>query len=47
MDAYAQEFIERSVIAYFKNYLEQVESGAIVHQPKGDAAIRQGAYVAA
>ncbi|MDY6956895.1 MAG: nitrogenase cofactor biosynthesis protein NifB [Pseudomonadota bacterium] len=47
VDAYAQEFIERSVIAYFKNYLEQVEGGAIVHQPKGDAAIRQGAYVAA
>ena len=47
VDGYAHEFIERSVIAYFKDYLEQVERGAIVHRDRGDAAIRQGAYVAA
>ncbi|MES1993982.1 MAG: nitrogenase cofactor biosynthesis protein NifB [Candidatus Macondimonas sp.] len=47
VDSYAHEFIERSVIAYYKAYLDQVESGEIVHQAKGDAEIRQGAYVAA
>jgi nitrogen fixation protein NifB len=47
VDKYAHEFVEQSAIAYFKEYLEKVKSGEIVHEIKGDAQIRQGAYVAA
>lgn len=47
VDQYAHEFIEQSAIQYFKDYLARVKSGEIVHQARGDAAIRQGAYVAA
>jgi nitrogen fixation protein NifB len=47
VDQFAHEFIEQSAIAYFKEYLREVKSGEIVHVEKGDAAIRQGAYVAA
>ena len=47
VDKYALEFIEQSAIAYFKEYLDKVKSGEIVHVPRGDADIRQGAYVAA
>ncbi|MCK9983985.1 MAG: nitrogen fixation protein NifB [Azoarcus sp.] len=47
VDRYAFEFIERSAIAYFREYLDKVAAGEIVHQPRGDADIRQGAYVAA
>ncbi|NMG43870.1 nitrogenase cofactor biosynthesis protein NifB [Aromatoleum toluvorans] len=47
VDRYAYEFIEQSAIAYFRDYLAQVASGEIVHQPRGDADIRQGAYIAA
>ncbi len=46
VDAYAQEFIEQSAIAYFKDYLAKVESGAITPAARGDADIRQGAFVA-
>ena len=46
VDSYAYEFIEQSAIAYFKDYLEKVKSGAIQHHPKGDAMLRQGAFVA-
>ena len=45
VEQYAHEFIEQSVIVYFKNYLAQLESGQIVHQPRGDAEIRQGALI--
>jgi nitrogen fixation protein NifB len=47
VDKYALEFIEQSAIAYFKEYLEKVKSGEIVHVARGDADIRQGAFVAA
>ena len=47
VDSCAHEFIETAVLAYFKGYLDRVEKGEIVHVIKGDAAIRQGAYVAA
>jgi nitrogen fixation protein NifB len=47
VDRYAHEFIEQSAIAWFKEYLEKVERGEIVHVARGDADIRQGAYVAA
>ena len=47
MDNYAHEFIEQSAVALFKEYLAKVERGEIVHVARGDADIRQGAYVAA
>ena len=47
VDRYAHEFIEQSAISYFKDYLEKIEHGEIVHQPRGDAEIRQGALTAA
>lgn len=45
VEQYAHEFIEQSVIVYFNNYLAQVKAGQIVHQARGDAAIRQGALI--
>jgi len=47
VETHAFEYIESAVIAYFKTYLQQVASGQIMHQNRGDADIRQGAYTAA
>jgi nitrogen fixation protein NifB len=47
VDKYALEFIEQSAIAYFKEYMEKVKTGEMQHVERGDAAIRQGALVAA
>ena len=47
VDKYAHEFIEQSAVKYFKEYLAKVKSGEIVHAARGDADIRQGAYIAA
>jgi nitrogen fixation protein NifB len=47
VDQYAGEFIEKSAITWFKNYLDKVKSGQIRHQSRGDADIRQGAFIAA
>jgi len=47
VDRYAHEFIEQSAIAWFKEYLGKVERGETEHVARGDADIRQGAYVAA
>ncbi len=47
VDQYANEYIEQSALRYFKDYLEKVKSGEIVHQERGDASIRQGAFIAA
>jgi nitrogen fixation protein NifB len=47
VEEYAGQFIEKSAITWFKNYLEKVASGEIAHQRRGDADIRQGAYIAA
>jgi nitrogen fixation protein NifB len=46
VDRFALEYIEQSAIAYFKEYLEQVRTGVLVHKPRGDADIRQGALIA-
>jgi nitrogen fixation protein NifB len=46
VDEFAHEFIEKSAISWFKAYLEKVKSGEIVHEARGDAAIRQGALIA-
>ncbi len=47
VDRYAHEFIEQSAIAYFLEYVARLGAGEIVHVPRGDADIRQGAYIAA
>jgi nitrogen fixation protein NifB len=47
VDQYAHEFIEQSAIAYFKDYLEKIQRGEIAYASRGDATIRQGAYIAA
>jgi len=45
VDQYAHEFIEQSAIAYFKDYLARIRSGEIEHIVRGDADIRQGAFI--
>ncbi|WP_225122114.1 nitrogenase cofactor biosynthesis protein NifB [Bradyrhizobium sp. BRP22] len=47
VDRYAHEFIEKSAIAWFKSYLEKVQSGEIQHTERGEAAIRQAALISA
>jgi nitrogen fixation protein NifB len=46
VDQYAMEYIEESAIAYFKDYLAKVKAGEIIHAARGDADIRQGAFIA-
>lgn len=45
VENHASAFIKASVMAYFKNYLTQVAAGEIDHQERGDADLRQGAFV--
>ena len=47
VDQFAHEFIEKSAIAWFKSYLDKVNSGEIEHVERGDAEIRQGALISA
>jgi len=47
VDAFAGEFIEKSAISWYRNYLDRIRSGEIQHGARGDADIRQGAFVAA
>ncbi len=47
VDSCAHEFIDAAVLAYYKGYIDRVDKGEIAHVAKGDAMIRQGAYVAA
>ncbi len=47
VDAYAHEFIEKAALTWFADYRARVTSGEISHQPRGDASIRQGAFMAA
>jgi nitrogen fixation protein NifB len=46
VDRYSLESIEQSAINYFKEYLERVRSGEVIHIQRGDAEIRQGALIA-
>jgi nitrogen fixation protein NifB len=46
VDQYAHEFIEQSAIAWFKDYLNRIRAGEIAHVTRGDADIRQGAFIA-
>jgi nitrogen fixation protein NifB len=45
VDQFAHEFIEKSAITWFKQYLDKVKSGEIVHVSRGDAEIRPGGEV--
>jgi nitrogen fixation protein NifB len=47
VDQHAGQFIEKSGITWFKDYLDKVKRGEIQHQARGDADIRQGAFIAA
>jgi nitrogen fixation protein NifB len=44
VDAYVGEFIEKAALSWFNDYCARIASGAVVHQSRGDAQIRQGAY---
>ena len=46
-DAYAHEFIEKALLTWYADYVARIQAGKVVHQPRGDASIRQGAYIAA
>ncbi len=41
---FAHEFIEMAALSWFKDYRDRIAKGEITHTPRGDAAIRQGAY---
>lgn len=45
VDRFALEYIEQSAITYYREYLERIRNGEIVHKRRGDAEIRQGALV--
>lgn len=47
VDAYAHEFIEKAALSWFVGYRARVAAGEIVHVPRGDARIRQGAFTGA
>lgn len=47
VERHAFEYIEPAALAWFKGYLEKVATGEIEHVRRGDAQIRQGAYVSA
>jgi nitrogen fixation protein NifB len=44
VDSYVGEFIEKAALDWFNDYRARVASGAVQHQSRGDAQIRQGAY---
>jgi len=47
VDTYAHEFIEQSLIRWFRSYLDDVRAGMRTHEQRGDAAIRQGGLIVA
>jgi nitrogen fixation protein NifB len=44
VDQYVGEFIEKAALDWFNDYRARIASGSVVHQARGDARIRQGAY---
>jgi len=44
VDGFVNEFIEKAALSWFGDYRARIASGELVHQPRGDASIRQGAY---
>ncbi|HEX5806236.1 MAG TPA: nitrogenase cofactor biosynthesis protein NifB [Macromonas sp.] len=47
VDQYAHEYIEKAALTWFADYCSRVASGAISHQTRGDARIRNGALTQA
>ncbi len=47
VDQFAHEFIEHGLLGWFNDYRGRIARGEIAHQARGDASIRQGAYLAA
>jgi nitrogen fixation protein NifB len=47
VDEYAHEYIEKAALSWFAGYRKRIADGELVHQPRGDARIRQGAYTGA
>lgn len=45
VDQYAYSYIETAAIAYYRSYLERLKSGALAEVKRGDALIRQGAFI--
>ena len=46
VDTYAFEYIDKALLAYFKDYAEKLQSGVVKAGTQKDALIRQGAYSA-
>ena len=46
VEEFALQYTEKSAITWFSRYLEKIRSGEIVHAARGDADIRQGAFIA-
>ncbi len=44
VDTFAHEFIESAALQWLAGYRARMAAGELVHQPRGDARIRQGAY---
>ncbi len=44
VDRFVGEFIEKAALDWFGDYRQRIASGAITHQQRGDAQIRQGAF---
>jgi len=44
VDQYVGEFIEKAALDWFNDYRARIASGAVTHQHRGDAQIRQGAF---
>ena len=47
IDAWAHAFIEEAALGWFADYRARIAAGLLRHIPRGDAAIRRGAYTAA
>ncbi|VVM04863.1 partial FeMo cofactor biosynthesis protein NifB, partial [Methylacidimicrobium cyclopophantes] len=47
VDEYAYGYIETAALSYYRGYLERLKIGAIAEVERGDAMIRQGAFVEA
>ncbi len=45
VDQYAYQYIETAAISYYRSYLERLKNGEIADVERGDAVIRQGAFV--
>lgn len=45
VDQYAHEFIEKAALSWFSDYRKRVAAGEIEHKERGDASIRQGAFM--